>query len=81
MEMRDKLALMDEINSRNDAKVAEYIEKQRVENIHRTIEIYARAAFEAMDNLAGGDHVKRADLIELLHSTMQAMELLSEQEG
>lgn len=72
---------MDEINAHNEAKVAEYIEKQRVETIHRTIEIYARAAFEAMDNLAGRDTARRSELIELLYSTMVVMEQTCGQEG
>lgn len=80
MTTRERLARMDEINAHNEAKVAEYIEKQCVETMHRTIEIYARAAFEAMDNLAGRDTARRSELIELLYSTMVAMEQTREQE-
>ena len=77
----ERLARMEEIKAHNDAKVAEYIEQQRVENIHRTIEIYARAAFEAVNDLAGGNGPRCAELIDLLHDTLNAMWQANEQEG
>lgn len=72
--MIERLREMEESRARNDEKVREYIEKRRTENIHRTIEIYARAVFEAMDNLAGDDKDKRPELIVLLFDTVRAME-------
>ena len=79
--MIERLRQMEESRARNDEKVAEYIEKRRAENIHRTIEIYAKAVFEAMDNLAGEDKDKRPELIELLFNTVSAMERNDYKEG
>lgn len=74
MSMIERLREMEESRARNDEKVKEYIEKRRTENIHRTIEIYAKAVFEAMDNLAGDDKDKRPELIELLFNAVSALE-------
>lgn len=74
MSTREKLDQMMRVAAQNEQRVQEYIERKQVEAKHRTIEIYARAVYESMDDLAGGDKEKRAELIEVLFNTVKAME-------
>ena len=74
MSTREKLDQMMQVAASNEQRVQEYIERKQVEAEHRTIEIYARAVYESMDDLAGGDKEKRAELIEVLFNTVKAME-------
>lgn len=73
MSTSEKLNQMMRSAELNDERVKEYIERKQVEAEHRTMEIYARAVYESMNNLAGGDKEKRAELIEVLFNTVKAM--------
>lgn len=74
MSTQEKLNQMMQSAAKNEERVKEYIEKKQAEVIHRTIETYARAAFDAMDGLSGGDEAYRAELIEIYCNTVKAME-------
>lgn len=74
MSTNEKLEQMRRVAARNEERVKEYIEKKRTESFHRTMEVYARAVYESMDDLASGDREKRAELIEVLFNTVKAME-------
>lgn len=74
MSTREKLDQMMRVAAQNEQRVQEYIERKQVEAEHRTIEIYAKAVFESMNDLAGCDKEKRAELIEVLFNTVKAME-------
>lgn len=73
MSTHEKLNQMMQSAAKNEERVKEYIERKQVEAEHRTIEIYARSVYEAMNDLAGGDKEKRAELIEVLFNTVKAM--------
>ena len=93
MKTYDKLILMDESRLRNEAmeeafkrdhdrRVIKALEEGQAKaaSVHRTIEIYAGSILESLDVLAAFHDEKRGELVELLVSTMWAMQQIREQE-
>ena len=74
MSTQEKLNQIMQSAAKNEESVQAYIEKKQVEAMHRTIEIYARSVYDAMNDLSGGDKEKRVELIEVLFNTVRAME-------
>ena len=94
MNTHEKLIQMDESRQRNEAlevafkrdhdrRVIKALEEGQAKaaSVHRTIEIYAEAILESLDILAAFHGEKRSDLLELLTSTMWALEQCKAQEG
>ena len=80
MSIREKLELQKEIDARNEERAKEFTQ-QKVADIHRSIEIYAGSIIESVGVLADYHGANRGMLLDLLISTLQAMEQTRQQEG
>lgn len=78
MTIREKLALKEQMDKRNEERVRAYL---KTVCAHGAIEIHARAVLGSLDILAQYYDVTRAELLELLVNTMWAMQQSDEQEG
>lgn len=78
MTIREKLALHDEAEKRNEERLKLYLETV---GAYKAIEISARAVLGSLDVLAQQYDVKRAELLEQLVNTLWAMQQSDEQEG
>lgn len=78
MTIREKLALHDELEKRNNERIHAYL---KTEGAHGAIEFLARAILGSLDILAQHDGVKREALLEQLVDTLWAMQQSDEQEG
>lgn len=74
MSTSEKLDQMMRSAELNEERVQEYIQRKQVEAEHRAMEIYARAVYESMNDLARGDKEKRDELIDVLYGIVKAME-------
>lgn len=85
MKIHEKLNLLNESDARNLEKIAAHVVRQefqkKLEAIHKSVEIYADSILESLDVLANYHGVGRADLLELLINTLQAMDQHRAQEG
>ena len=78
MTIREKLALKEQMDKRNEERVRAYL---KTVGAHGAIEIHARAVLGSLDILAQHYHVDREELLDLLVSTLWAMNLSDKQEG
>lgn len=78
MTIRERLALRDEAEKRNNERIHAYL---KTVGAHGAIEIHARAIIGSLDILAQHYHVDREELLDLLVSTLWAMNLSDRQEG
>ena len=78
MTIREKLALHDEAEKRNNERIHAYL---KTVGAHGAVEIHARAILGSLDILAQHYGVKREALLDLLVSTLWAMQQSDEQEG
>lgn len=81
MTITERLKELDAIKARNAERDQEYAAAQkRIAGAHRAVEISASAILDSLDILAQHHGVPRAELLELLVDTMQALEQHREQE-
>ena len=82
MTLREKLASIKSCEARNLEREHAYLEqlKAEVEVVYRMIERYASTTLESLDTLSDYHHIPRAELLELLIDTLQALEQAKEQE-
>ena len=81
MNIRKKLELQKEIDARNADREREFLQAQKVEDMHRTVESFAEAIHSGIDILAKHYGAERSEPFELVIDTMQAMEQTKAQEG
>lgn len=78
MTIHEKLILKEQADKRNEERVRAYL---NTVGAHDAIEIHARAILGSLDILARHYHVDREELLDLLVSTLWAMNLSDKQEG
>lgn len=71
MNIREKLALKDQIDARNDARWKEFFDAM---GVHNALEIQARGIMGSLNILADHYHVPRNTLLEQLLGMLQAAE-------
>ena len=73
MSNNEKLAQMMHSAELNEERVKAYIQRKQDEREQRTIAVYARAVYEAMDNLAEGSKARRDELIGKLFDAVKTL--------
>ena len=74
---REKLALHDESEARNEERRKTYMQTV---GVHTALEIHAKAILDSLDVLAGRYHLKRDELLDELISTLYATDQCRAQE-
>lgn len=69
MTTRDKLALKDQIEARNNARIAEFLDTL---GVHKALETQARATLGSLQILADHYHIPRNTLLDQLITMLQA---------
>lgn len=69
MNTREKLAMKDQIEARNEARIKEFFD---VTGVHKALEVQTRATLGSLDILSNHYHIPRNSLLEQLIIMLRA---------
>lgn len=69
MNTREKLAMKDQIEARNNARIKEFFD---VNGVHKALEVQTRATLSSLDILSNHYHIPRNSLLEQLVIMLRA---------
>lgn len=77
MNTREKLALHDEVEKRNEERIKAYMQTA---GVHTALEIHAKSIIDSLDILAERYRLPREELLESLIETLYATNLFTAQQ-